>query len=84
MSPLAAELADTLRQIGPATVRELREDYERRARLDLVAKADRIALDAAWFEVVRRGRAKLVGGAWEWVPERAKAAQEVKQRSLFG
>ena len=84
MSPLANELADTLRQIGPASLREVVDDYERRANMGLVVKAERIAIDEAWSEAVRAKRVKLVDGEWEWVPERkAVAAASTKQRSLF-
>jgi hypothetical protein len=85
VSPLAVELIETLRQIGPASLREVVDDYERRARLGLVIEAERLAIDEAWSEAARAGRVKLHGGSWEWVPERRVAATAGRtQRGLFG
>lgn len=86
MSPLAAELTDTLRQIGPASMSEVIADFEARARMGLAAHAERMAIDEAWSEASRAGRIKLTGGEWHWIPERAAvatAATTNKQKSLF-
>lgn len=87
MSLLAVELLETLRQIGPAALAEVRADYQLRAKMRIVDHAEPVAIDEAWSELSKAGRIKLANGLWNWVPDRkatpAPSGGE-RQRSLFG